>query len=413
MEETKKGYQKTKLGWIPEDWEVRKLGDCCAIKGDYGINAAAVLYSPNLPKYLRITDIDKEGNYSAIKEKSVDSDESQKFNLSHNDLVFVRTGATTGKAYLHNKKNGDLVFAGFLIRFRTKSELLNPYYLKLFSHTHLYETWVKQMSVRSGQPGINSREYSNLKIPLPPLPEQKKIADILSTWDNAIQQIQALIKQLELRKKSLMQQLLTGKQRLPGFSGLWEEKKLNSILNHSPRPVSKPVTPYLALGLRSHGKGIFHKPNSDPTKIAMDTLFVVETGDLVVNITFAWEHAIAIATDKDKGGLVSHRFPTYVFDLTKVDPSFFGFLILSPHFKYLLDLISPGGAGRNRVLSKKDFLKLLVKLPSLPEQTAIAKVLTAAENEIKHYNTYLAQLESQKKGLMQELLTGKTRVSVN
>ena len=150
-------YKQTELGLIPEDWEVKKLGECSSISGDYGINAPAVKFSEDLPTYLRITDIDDDGNYSKVNKVSVKDDNSENFILENQDIVFARTGATVGKTYLHDKKeNGDLVFAGFLIRFRTNRDVLLPYYLKLYSTTDKYWNWVSVFSMRSGQPGINS-----------------------------------------------------------------------------------------------------------------------------------------------------------------------------------------------------------------------------------------------------------------
>lgn len=207
-----------------------------------------------------------------------------------------------------------------------------------------------------------------------------------------------------------MQQLLTGKK---GFNGEWRKSQLKYYIKEELRPVDKPKSSFLALGLRSHGKGIFHKVDFEPNSIAMDTLYKVKENDLIVNITFAWEHAIAIADKKDEGGLVSHRFPTYTFNEKVAFPHFFRYYVLQPRFKYLLNLISPGGAGRNRVMSKKDFPKLEVFVPSLEEQKAIAKVLTTADNEINSQESYLTKLQEQKKGLMQQLLTGQKRVKID
>ena len=142
----------------------------------------------------------------------------------------------------------------------------------------------------------------------------------------------------------------------------------------------------------------------------MDKLYVVKENDLVINITFAWEQAVAIASKKDEGGLVSHRFPTYTFNNKNATFLYFKFFILGTKFKSMLDLISPGGAGRNRVMSKKDFLKLEIKIPEIEEQTAIANVLQCADTEIQLLKTKLTQLKEQKKGLMQVLLTGKQRL---
>ncbi|HPZ08123.1 MAG TPA: restriction endonuclease subunit S, partial [Candidatus Eremiobacteraeota bacterium] len=250
-----------------------------------------------------------------------------------------------------------------------------------------------------------------LFIYLPPLPEQQKIAQILSCWDKAIEKTEKLIDARTRLKKGLMQKLLTGKKRFKEFEGkVWEKLKLSDFLISSPRPIDKPDKNYLALGIRSHGKGTFLKPASDPKKIEMTTLYQVKENDLIVNITFAWEAAIAIAKKEDEGALVSHRFPTYTFDRNIVIPEYFKYVILQKSFVYKLGLISPGGAGRNRVLDKKDFGNLIVTVPCLKEQQKISFILTACDREIELLENKLSSLKDQKKGLMQKLLTGQIRV---
>lgn len=405
-------YKSTAIGLIPSDWEVKKLGEITLIKGDYGINAAACDFDIDLPAYLRITDIDDDGYFNSEKKKSVNDINSNSFYLSKNDLVFVRTGATVGKSYLYKENDGKLVFAGFLIRFRVDITKANDYYLWTYTKSKPYWDWVKTVSTRSGQPGINSAEYSSLQIPLPPLPEQEKIASILSTWDKAIENCKGIIEELKIRNKGLTQKLLTGKMRVKGFDEKWKVKAINECVTFTPRPITKPTENYLALGLRSHGKGVFHKTDFDPASIAMETMYEVKEDDLIINITFAWEQAVAIVSKKDEGGLVSHRFPTYSFNDKNATPVFFRHYILQKRFKFLLESISPGGAGRNRVMSKTDFLKLDIKLPEVKEQKAIATILDKATEELTQYQQKLETLKLQKKGLMQQLLTGKTRVKI-
>jgi type I restriction enzyme S subunit len=397
---------------IPDEWDIKKLGDCCIINGEYGINAAAVGFSEELPTYLRITDIDDDGNFSTLKKASVNGDNSHNYILQSGDIVFARTGATVGKSYLYKETDGELVFAGFLIRYRPDRDILDVEHLKYFTDSSIYWNWVKTTSMRSGQPGINAAEYSSLRIPLPPLPEQKAIAKALSLMDAAINLNNQLIAQKEQRKKWLMQNLLTGKKRLKGFSGEWKTQRLKNVLVPVSRPVDKPEEAFLALGIRSHGKGTFLKPDFEPEKITMDTLYEVKENDLIVNITFAWEGAIAIVKPEDDGALVSHRFPTFNFNPKTGVVDYFRHLILQPRFRYMLDLISPGGAGRNRVLSQKDFIKLEVKIPKVDEQIAIAKVLQAADKEIELLKAKTEKLREQKKGMMQVLLTGKNRLKV-
>ncbi|WP_370402797.1 restriction endonuclease subunit S [Tenacibaculum dicentrarchi] len=393
-------------------WNNIILGDCCKEKPSYGINAAAVEFNEELPRYIRITDIDDYGRFSPNKLTSVNEKGWEDFILKKDDVLFVRTGSTTGKSYLYQEKDGELVYAGFLIKFSVDKTILLPYYLKLFTESSFYNQWVSVMSVRSGQPGINSKEYSLLPIHLPPLKEQQEIAKILSTWDEAIETTQSLIEKLQFRKKGLMQELLSGKKRLAGFSEEWEENNLGDFIISNPRPKNKPKNTFLALGLRSHGKGVFHKKDFDPNSIAMETLYEVQENDLVVSITFAWEHAIAVADKKDDGGLVSHRFPTFIFKEGISDAKFFRYYVLQPRFKYMLGVISPGGAGRNRVMSKKHFPQLVVKVPKYEEQVAIANVLDKVDEEINIASKHLESLKNQKKGLMQQLLTGKKRVKL-
>ncbi len=188
--------------------------------------------------------------------------------------------------------------------------------------------------------------------------------------------------------------------------------KISDFTVPKPRITGKPDKPFTALGIRSHGKGTFLKENFDPQKIEMTELYEVRENDLILNITFAWEGAIAIAGAKDTGALVSHRFPTYEFDTDQAIPEYFRHVIVQKWLVEKLGFISPGGAGRNRVLNKKDFGKLEVLMPSIEEQRRIAAVLETCDQEIELLRKQLAALKRQKRGLMQKLLTGQIRVKV-
>jgi type I restriction enzyme S subunit len=195
------------------------------------------------------------------------------------------------------------------------------------------------------------------------------------------------------------------KLRFPEFRGTegWEEKRFNEILSTIVRERKKPSDPYTGLGLRSHGKGTFLKLQEDPAKNAMKYLYEVKRDDLIVNITVAWEGAVAIAIASDDGALVSHRFPTYTFEKGVASPEFFRYVILDKQFVYSLGVISPGGAGRNRVLSKGDFLNLRVLLPDTEEQRKIADCLNLVDDLIAAQARKVDALKTHKKGLMQQL----------
>ncbi len=207
-------YKESKLGWIPREWEAERLSDLCSEKPTYGINAAAVDFTHQLPTYLRITDIDEDGNFSKTGRKCVDSPLSGNYMLQKGDLVFARTGATVGKTYLYNEADGVLVFAGFLIMVSPDENLLDSNYLKFLTKTPYYLNWVGLMSQRSGQPGINGNEYGNFHVPKPNLMEQKMISEKLLLIQTKLQTEQTYLQKLQQIKQGLMQDLLSGRKRV-------------------------------------------------------------------------------------------------------------------------------------------------------------------------------------------------------
>lgn len=187
----------------------------------------------------------------------------------------------------------------------------------------------------------------------------------------------------------------------------WKVGQMSDVLHNETRAVSKPDEPYWRLGIRSWAKGTFQAYVDDPKTVDMDELYVVRENDLVVNITFAWEHAIAVASKEDDGLLVSHRFPTYVFDDGNV-PAYYRAVVSQRFFKDMLDHISPGGAGRNRVLNRKDFLALPCYIPSTAEQQKIAKILATCDRVIELKQQLLEEKRRQKQWLMQKLMSGSS-----
>jgi type I restriction enzyme S subunit len=407
-EQVKIGYKKTVIGLIPKDWEVKKLGSL-------GETLSGLTYSPE--------DIDDTGvlvlRSSNVKERQIELIDNvyvkvveDKYNkVQEGDiLICVRNGSKSliGKNALITKEVSGSAFGAFMSVFRGDFN----YFLYQVFDTDIYQREIHK-NLGATINSINGSDLKKFLVPIPPKDERIKIASILSTWDEAIAATKNLIVQTKKRNQGLAQLLLTGKKRLKGFEGKWEKRTLNDCLEYTPRPVPKPNSSFFALGIRSHGKGIFHKNDFEPDDLAMDVLYQVKENDLIVNITFAWEQAIAIAGKEDNDGLVSHRFPTYIFKEQKAIYQYFKYLIIQKSFKYLLDLISPGGAGRNRVMSKKDFLKLEITIPKVEEQKAISEVLESANQELKTLEQKLKTLQEQKKGLMQKLLTGEIRVKIN
>lgn len=194
--------------------------------------------------------------------------------------------------------------------------------------------------------------------------------------------------------------------RFKGFTEDWELCKLGNIVTRIVREVPKPKQPYERISVRSHAKGTFHQKIEDPSTVAMDKLYIVKENDLIVNITFAWEHAIAIATKEDDGLFVSHRFPTYRTN-RDVDIKFIHYLVSQENFRRKLEFISPGGAGRNRVLNKKDFLKIKVNVPNVEEQKRLGVMMTNLDQTIALHQRKLDQLKELKKAYLQVMFPEK------
>ena len=220
------GYKQTEIGVIPEDWELKTIKEITIGKLTYGINAPAVPYAPPLPNYIRITDISDNGYFIKANRASVESNNIHQYILEKGDILFARTGASTGKTYLYRIEDGVLVYAGFLIKASINHEISDSKYVFYALHTQRYWDWVAITSMRSGQPGINGNEYSSFQIPYPQLTEQQKIAEVLSDVDGLIASLEKLIEKKKALKQGVMQELLTGKRRLPGFSGEWIEKRV-------------------------------------------------------------------------------------------------------------------------------------------------------------------------------------------
>lgn len=254
---------------------------------------------------------------------------------------------------------------------------------------------------------LYNENLRNISLVIPSKQEQQKIASFLSAIDTKIDQLTRKKELLEQYKKGVMQKIFSQELRFKADDGSdfpdWEEKKLADFLILTLREIPTPKDNYLSIGVRSHGKGTFQKPDSDPKKISMDKLYQVHENDLIVSITFAWEGAIAIVKKEDENGLVSHRFPTYLFNEKLATHKFFKYVITQKSFRLMLELISPGGAGRNRVMSKKDFLNLTWLIPSLEEQTKIASFLSAIDTKIDVVVQQLDKAKNFKKGLLQQM----------
>ena len=176
----------------------------------------------------------------------------------------------------------------------------------------------------------------------------------------------------------------------------WEQRKFGEIVDKYEDPVPTPHDGYTRLGIRSHAKGTFHTYVAKGRELETAQMHKVAAHNFIVNITFGWEHAVAITDENDAGKLVSHRFPQYSFHENMV-PDFFRFVIVNEKFRHHLWLASPGGAGRNRVLKLDEMLEYPMNFPSKDEQEKIAAFFLNLDNLITlHQREYIIKYKGDK-----------------
>lgn len=383
------GYKATPLGIIPQEWEVEPLyylgqiysGGTPDTEVEEYWNGDIAWCTPSDitkldTKYIESTDV--KITVKGLKESSA--------TLLPPRSIVVCTRATIGTAAICSTEIAtNQGFKNIIPNEKASPEWL--YYIIIYSKPRLV-----RLGCGSTFLEVSKKDFSRFKIPVPPLAEQKKIAEVLGLWDKAIEKQLQLIEQLTLRKRGLMQQLLTAKRRLPGFSNPWKEVKLGEICNITTGKLD-------ANAMEDNGIYPFFTCAKDVYKInkyAFDTeaLLISGNGEYVGYVHYC------------KGKFNAYQ-RTYVLDQFQ-DNIFY--------LKYTLQYYLP-----KRILQTKSssntpyivigtFQDMIILEPSKAEQTAIAQVLTAADREIELAQQKLELLRQQKRGLMQQLLTGKKRI---
>lgn len=197
-------YKETGLEWcpqIPKHWELKRLKYLLSARLEYGANESAEQDNRNEPRYLRITDFDDNGKLRSNTFKSLPYEVAKPFLLKEGDILFARSGATVGKTFIFSNYDGEACFAGYLIRARHNEKII-PQYLYLYTKSGAYNSWKNSVFIQATIQNIGAEKYSQLEVPLPPLPEQQKIADYLDQKTTLIDSIIAKKeKQIELYKE--------------------------------------------------------------------------------------------------------------------------------------------------------------------------------------------------------------------
>ncbi len=198
--------------------------------------------------------------------------------------------------------------------------------------------------------------------------------------------------------------------RFKGLESNYEIKKISSLLERVSNSVDvNPIEFYRQIGIRSHGKGIFYKDAVSGESLGNKRVFWVEPNVFILNIVFAWERAVAKTTDAEIGMIASHRFPMYKPKSGVLDLDYITLFFKTNRGKYLLELASPGGAGRNKTLGQKEFENLELAIPTIFEQKKIAAFFSLIDKKIELQTEKVEELKNYKKGLMQKIFSQELR----
>ncbi len=389
-----KGYKKSAIGVIPADWKVMKLGELSDIRTGKKDNQNKIddgLY----PFFVRSKNIERINSFSFDGE-----------------AILIPGEGNIGEIFHYIKGKFDYHQRVYKISDFT-DETIGKFIYYYFQVFFLKETI--RHSVKATVDSLRLPTFTEMVIHLPPLSEQQKIAEILSIWDDAIATCKKTIDTIKDRNKGLAQQLLSGKKRLSGFSEKWKIKSLGEI---SKRVIAKNEELNDTVVTISAQRGFVLQEDFFNKRVASDTLsgyYLLKKGQFAYNKSYSNGYpmgAFKRLNNFEKAVVTTLYICFELLDNVNSDymVHFFenGFMTNN-----LMKVAKEGGRAHGLLnIGLEDFMSLELTISSFEEQTAIAQVLETADQELKSYETKLEAFQLQKKGLMQQLLTGKIRVNV-
>ena len=337
-------------------------------------------YGDILIKYGSILDIHK---YKIPRIPNKKKEDFKGSLLQPGDVVIADTAEdeTSGKACEIGGLFGNSIVAGLHTMVARPNIEMASGYLGYYLNSNAYHCQLLPMMQGIKVQSLSRANVKKTALKFPEsTKEQQLIANYFIQLDELITLHQRKLDKLVNVKKSMLEKMFPQQgSRIPeirfcGFTDDWEQRKLVELLTKYTDEVNVPHNGYERLGIRSHAKGTFHSYVSEGHELQTGKMHKVAADKFIVNITFGWEHAVAVTDKNDAGKLVSHRFPQYSLS-ENLYSKFFKYIILDDKFKHHLWLSSPGGAGRNRVLKLDEMLEYKIKIPNVQEQQKIAEVL--------------------------------------
>jgi type I restriction enzyme S subunit len=423
------------LGNIPLHWDLKKLKYLLKKPLKYGANEPAIEENHNDPRYLRITDFDDNENLRNNTFKSLPYIIAKDYFLEEGDLLFARSGATVGKTFLFKNYSGRACFAGYLIKATSNKKILKSEYLSFYTKSYSYDFWKDSIFIQATIQNISAEKYNSLSIPIPPLKEQTQIVNYLyaktTSIDKKIKLLKQKIKHYKAYRKTLINETVTKgldksvKLKDSGIDWIgeipehWEIKRLkdvskiftgNSISDKSMYETKKDSFDYIATkDINIHNKkvnydnGIYIPKKDKSFKITKkDTSLICLEGASAGNkLTFvdrevAFVNKLCAIKSTDK-----NVFDKYIFFQLQSN------LFRSQFFELLSGLIGGVSLGLLKYFN--------VVIPSINEQQQIADFLDAKTNTIdnivNNIETQITTLKELRKTLINEVVTGKVKVT--
>lgn len=409
------GYKETEIGIIPEDWEFIAIGELFKFKN--GLNKAKEYFGYGTPivnyndvylkRELKVMDI--------LGKVFLTSKEIKLFEVKKGDVFFTRTSETpeeVGISTVVVEDVKDTVFSGFVLRARSQNDILDLFYKKYCFSTKAVRNEIISSCTYTTRALTNGTQLSKIKIPLPQLPEQQAIATALCDIDGLISSLTKFINKNKKIKQGAMQELLTGKKRLNGFSGEWINVKLDELCeikdgtHQTPKYVDSGI-PFYSVESISQNEFKNTKFISEEEHAVLTKSYKIEKGDILMTRIGSIGKCKYINWDANASFYVS-------LALLKVKKEFCAEFICqyseTEYFKQEIELNSLQSAIPKKInLGQISNVGLLIP-PTIEEQAAIAKILSDIDIEIEKLNEKLNKYKDIKQGMMQELLTGKRRL---
>ena len=392
---------------VPEGWTERPLDDLTAQSVTYGVVKPGDERTGGIP-FVRGGDF-PDGHIRIGNLRTISPEISAGYKrtvLRGGEILVSLVGYPGATAVVPEELAGaNIARQAALVRPNGK---VHRDYLFQFLRSPIGQKRMLAQSLGSAQQVINLKDLKSVAVAIPPLPEQRKIADILSTWDQAIETTEALLATARTQKRALMQFLLTGKRRFPEFEGQeWQEVRLGDLFTERSERGGDNL-PLLAI---TGGRGVIPQSETDrrdKSREDKSTYKQIHPGDIGYNSMRMWQGVSALSS---LSGLVSPAY-TIVKPGPEIDAGFVAHLFKLPRQVHLFRRYSQGLTSDTWNLKFKQFAEVPTRIPSVPEQLMIAEVLDSQDAEIANLETHADKLRTEKKALMQQLLTGKRRVVV-